>query len=297
MCSPAARSPVAGLLLGLALAANFAAAHAATKSPAASGGARPAPFAVDSLKTDDFRCALIAAPDMRTLESLRREIEFSANQFRRFVGGYPPKIGVVALGSLPDPAGVSPAELKAAGLDYVIMDWPERVKAPPARQAGARPARDDAPPAASPAERASRWYLRAFERRNAVGTPPPGRTRFVPDWFESALAGLATSRSEQNRRIAWMRERVDQRIAFSRFLEMSRPSGGDARLFDAQALSFARFTCEREDERFLGRALEILLTGQPQSAAFNIAKNFLPHPDVLEKEWVAWVKENAGAAR
>ena len=35
---------------------------------------------------------------------------------------------------------------------------------------------------------------------------------------------------------------------------------------------------------------EIVLRGEPQSAAFNIAKTMLSSPEVMEKEWLAWMK-------
>src|SRR5262249_6993218 len=64
-----------------------------------------------------------------------------------------------------------------------------------------------------------------------------------------------------------------------------------AKLFDTESLAFAKFLAAREEERFLGLWYEIDLTGQPQSAAFNIAKTMLPNPEVMEKEWLAWMKD------
>lgn len=246
----------------------------------------------------------IIAPDFGALAALRREAEYSANQFRRTMGGYPPKLGIAALGTLADPSRVSDARLKVAGYDYVMRDWPAK----PGEARPGAPAEDAATWIEQPSERISRWFLRTVEREQARGTPPEGRERHVPDWFEAALAGLATSPSEQNRRVAWMHERMDRRIPISRFLLMARPAAGaktgtkrgatanpepSPRLFDAQALSFARFLGVRESERFLGLMIERVMLGEPQVAAFNIAKTLLPHPDVLEKEWVAWVKEGA----
>jgi len=280
----------------------------AAASPAVPAVAAPLP--IDSLLQEDLPRVRILAPDFGALAALRREAEFAANQFRRTMGGYPPKLGIAALGTLDDPSRVSDARLKLAGYDYVIRDWPAKPGVP----RPTTPSEEATAWIEQPSERMSRWFLAAVERDQARGTPPEGRARHIPDWFESALAGLATSPSEQNRRVAWMHARIDQRVPTARFLLMARPAEAAAgaktgaggkrgasaaaitpRLFDAQALSFARFLGQREGERFLGLMIERVLLGEPQSAAFNIAKTMLSHPDVLEKEWVAWVKEQAGS--
>lgn len=303
-----------------ATAARAAASPAARAAAAPVARAAAKPLPLDSLKSEDLPRARLIAADISALTFLRRETEYSANSFRRYMGPYPPKIGIAALGTLSDPARVNVAMLKLAGYENVLADWPERPgTVRPAAATGALAAWPE-----QPSERISKWFLLAFEREQGRGTPPEGRARFVPDWFESALAGLATLPAEQNRRVAWMHERMDRRIPIATFLAMARPAETDApagagttragaavgrkgsagasagsgspspQLFDAQALSFARFLSQREAERFLGLMLERVLLGEPQSAAFNIAKNLLPRPDVLEKEWLAWVKESTG---
>jgi hypothetical protein len=318
------RAALAALLIfaaGLAIAPPSISATGAAKAAAPARRAAAKPFPIDSLQREDHARARLIAPDFRALVLLRRETEYASNQFRRYMGPAPPKIGIAALGSMADPSRVSAAELKLAGYENVLADWPDPAGVPRAAAlGGSAPAwRAQAP------ERISRWFLFAFEREQGRGTPAEGRARFVPDWFESGLAGLATHPSEQNVRLAWMHARMDQRIPMSKFLTMARPAERPAsgkaaaspaaaagkagaspaavsgkaaapspQLFDAQALSFAKFLGLKEHERFLGLMLEKVLVGEPQLAAFGIAKNLLPHPDVLEKEWVAWVSAGAG---
>ncbi len=316
-------------MLALALAAACLGGVAPSRAAAV-----PMPLPLDSLAREDRPRVRMLAAEIGALGQLRREAEYAANAFRRYMGPYPPTIGIAALGTLADPERVSDERLRFAGYPHVLRDWP--------RPPGGRPAALAADATAwieQPSERMSRWYLAAFESEQGRGAPPEGRARFVPDWFEAALAGLATHPSEQNQRVAWMHARMDRRIPIERFLAMSRPPdppvsagrsrsgaggarprgsvkeasgpagagagasaassagpGAEAptrRLYDAQALSFARFLSHKEGERFLGHFLEKVLLGEPQRSAFNIAKFLLPHPEVLEKEWLAWVKEGA----
>ena len=294
------------LALGLVLAI-------APPAAAAPRGRLPeAPPPADSLHREDHARARLFASDFRTLVLLRRETEYAANQFRRYMGPFPPKIGIAALGAMENPASVNVARLKLDGYEHVLADWPDRPGVARAAPRGG-PGQPWEPQAS---ERISRWFLLAFEREQGRGTPAEGRARHVPDWFEIGLAGLATRPTEQNLRLAWMHARMEQRIPIARFLIMTRPTekpvagkSSAARpgagnkgavgappppqLFDAQSLSFAKFLSMYEHERFLGLMLEKVLVGEPQLSAFGIARNFLPHPDVLEKEWVAWVKDGA----
>jgi len=335
LAGPAAR--VALLLVGSAIVAHAQAATGTRIGAAASGTGRPAdarpaparparpalpPLTLDSLATDHIPRGFIAARDVNSLTRLRHEVETAANQFRRYIGEFPPPIRIAAVGD------IDPARLRASGdIDFVVTDWPE-------------PSKPGQPPSgASITERIARWDLEAWERAKGTGTPPEGRSRLTPDWFASAIGGLATPPAEQTRRLTWMRAHLDQRIPIPQLLPMTRPTEGaaaqaaldthpgpsppirvlvpsngavrmkpshrterragaaaaaaeeKAQLFDDESLSFATFLAAREDERFLGLWYEIVLKGQPQSAAFNIAKTMLSSPEVLEKEWLSWLKE------
>ncbi len=180
--------------------------------------ARPAlpPYTIDSLATDHIPRGFIAARDVNSLTRLRREVEYAANQFRRYVGAYPPPIRIAAVGDI-DPARVDPARLRGDdGVDFVVTDWPE-------------PAKPGAPPSTTwISDRIARWDLEACERKNATGTPSDARSRLTPDWFASAIAGLATPPAEQERRFQWMRAHMDRRIPIPQFLDMTRPAEGPA---------------------------------------------------------------------
>ena len=276
--------------------------------PAGAGfAAAAAPIPVDSLQVADLHRFKLYGPDVASLQLARHEMDYAFNQFRRYIGDSPPKLTIAVLGSMPDPSRVSAASLREAGVDYVVTDWPARPGAPPA--------------APELSERAGRWNLAAFERVNAKASPPPGKTRLTPDWFDSGVAGLSASPVEQARRLAWVSAHIDQHIPIDRLLAMSRPeppapaqpkgksssatkSGGkaagggapanakavDPQFFDAEALSFARFLAMREGDRFIGWVLEPILAGEPASAGLNRAKTLFPRPDQLEIAWVAWVK-------
>jgi hypothetical protein len=193
-----------------------------------------------------------------------------------------------------------------AGYEFVLAEPADQVGVPPAVTP------ENASAWATPgSERIARWYMDALIRQQA----PTGVV--IPDWFTSAISGLSTPPTEQNLRLAWMHDRIDQRIPLETFLEMKRPeasvpkaagktaagkpavragarpaaaAGPTQRLYDAQALSFARFLAAAESERFIGRVLERQLQGEPRSSAFNIAKALLARPDALEKDWLTWVK-------
>ncbi|HTO89642.1 MAG TPA: hypothetical protein VMJ70_00800 [Candidatus Sulfotelmatobacter sp.] len=279
--------------------------------PAGAGfAAAAAPIPVDSLQVVDLPRYKLYGPDIASLQLTRHEMDYAFNQFRRYIGDSPPKLTIAVLGSLPDPSRVSAASLREAGVDYVLTDWPPRAGAPP--------------PAPELSERAGRWYLAAFERVNARASPPPGKARLTPDWFDSAVAGLCASPVEQGRRLGLVSAHIDQHIPIDRLLAMSRPepgppakskgqpanaaksggkstpaagkpapagaTGADAPFYDAEALSFARFLAMREGDRFIGWVLEPILAGEPASAGLNRAKTLFPRPDQLETAWVAWVK-------
>lgn len=281
------------------------------------------PLTVDSLASDKLprrggSGGFIVASDVNQLIRLRREVEYGTSQFRRYIGMYPDPIRIAAVGDL-DPSRVNVALLKSGGVDYVVTDWPEP------RKPGVPPANTWI------SDRVARWSLDAWEHAHATGQPAAGHARITPDWFAAAIEELAMPVAEQNQRIAWMRAHLAQHVPLARFLDMTRPAaeaaaagedthpgpsppvrvramngavrapgraasprasvGPGDELFDAQSLAFAKFLVFREDERFLGLWYEIILTGQPQSAAFNIAKTMLSSPEVMEKEWLAWMKD------
>jgi len=333
-----AQSKIPGTRIGAS--ASGTGRPTAASVPAHRAPAKPPlpPWTIDSLATDHIARGFIAARDVNSLTRLRREVEYAANQFRRYIGGFPPPIKIAAVGDV-DPARIDPARLRSDGdVDFVVTDWPE-------------PAKPGEPQTESwISDRIARWDLEAWEREKATGSPPDSKSRFTPDWFASAIAGLATPPAEQTRRFEWMRAHMDQRIPIPQFIEMTRPRQGpaaisvevdthpgpmppvrmpapsegvarlpapnehpvhtkpshrverragaaaaaaedQAKLFDCEALAFARFLTAREDERFLGLWYEIVLAGKPQSEAFNIAKTMLSSPIVLEKEWVSWMKD------
>lgn len=260
---------------------------AATRHTAATAAAPKLPrLTVDSLQVEDRKNYRLAAIDANALGRLHRDVDYCVNQFRRFVGVHPPKLAIAAIGNLPDPSRLEPAALRMAGYDQVVTDWPE-----PAARAGTP--RAPAVPLGVFSERASRWFLAAYEREKGRGSPPPGRSRIIPDWYESAIAGLASMPAEQNRRVEWMRAHLDEHVPVDQLLDATRPAKPE--LFDAQSLAFAKFLVDREGERFLGLWLEVLLSGQPQSAAFNIATTLMADPQSLEKAWLEWMKGTAKA--
>lgn len=289
--SPRVPSHVAPLGLRLAFAAALS-----LFAPAAG---RAAPMPVDSLATETLRYMKIAAPDITSLSWLRRQADYAAKQFGNRIGNDPPLITLAAIASLPESRRPSVAVLRVAGYEHVLAERADKVGEPPV----------ETPENAvawvpSGSERIARWYMEAFLRQKAsTGV-------VIPDWFASAISGFAAAPAEQNRRVAWMHARLDQRIPLETFFEMKRPeaaapkpAAGKARpakpvaaaapsqrLYDAQALSFARFMAATESERFIGKVLERQLQGEPRSSAFNIAKRMLPRADALEKDWLAWVK-------
>src|SRR6266850_7087973 len=130
---------------------------------------------VDSLLDEELRTASLVAPDIETLQALHQDVQYAEDQFCRYLGPTPPKISIAALGSLADPSKVNPSALRMLGIEYIVTDWP----APPA-----------GPAVTAMSERAARWYLLAYEKKAARAAPAPGKTRLVPDWFESAVGGL-----------------------------------------------------------------------------------------------------------
>jgi hypothetical protein len=302
----------AALILALAFAGVWTLAPHSIAGPAApasaaapaSSAATPAlpPIPVDSLEKADLQHYRLYGRDIATLQLTRHEMDYAYNQFRRYMGDSPPKLSIAVLGNMPDPSRVSASSLRDAEVDYVVSDWPPRSGAAP----GAAP---------ELSERAGRWFLAAFERVNARGSPPPGKTRLTPDWFDSGLAGLCASPVEQNKRLDLVSAHIDQHIPIGKLLDMTRPASASPasakpkssaaksksssatagaidpqQFFDDEALSFSRFLAMREGDRFMGWMLEPVLGGEPQSAGFNRAKTLFPRTDQLESAWVSWVK-------
>jgi hypothetical protein len=291
-------APIALAALITLLAGADRALGSGTGTPAPSPAAIPAtgPIPVDSLEVADLKRCKLYGPDIATLVQARREIEYAINQFRRYIGDTPPKLTIAVLGTMSDPSRVSAASMREASVDYVVTDWP-------ARPGAATPAT----PAPTLSERAGRWELLAFEKLNAKASPPSGKTRLVTDWFDVGLGGLCAAPAEQNRRLDFMNQHLDQRIPIEKLLAMSRPERGapagarskgksaapavdPQELFDAEALSFSRFIAAKEGDRFVGWVLEPMLAGQPAAVGFNRAKTLFARPDQLESAWLDWIK-------
>lgn len=266
---------------------------------------------------------MIVASDVNQLARLRREVEYGTNQFRRYIGMYPAPLSIAAVGDV-DPARIDPAVLRAGGVDYVVTDWPEPWKP------GAMPntwisdriagwsleawerAKGTGRPAEGHARLTPDWFAAAIE---GLATPPVEQNRRL-DWMRAhldqriplarllemarptgeAAASGGTPGAELDAHPGPSppvrvpagngAARAPKRAAAPR-----AAAGPSDELFDDEALAFAKFLTVREDERFLGLWYEIVLTGQPQSAGFNIAKTMLSSPEAMEKEWLAWMKD------
>ena len=302
-------------------------ASAAGKPGAATARSVPAlpPLTVDSLASDRLRRGgVIVASDVNQLARLRREVEYGTNQFRRYIGMYPAPLSIAAVGDV-DPARIDPAILRTQGMDYVITDWPEPRKpgAPPANTwisdrvaAWSLEAWERAKATGRPPEGRTRltpdWFAAAIA---GLATPPVEQNRRL-EWMRAHLdrrvplarfLEMTRPSGEAAGAAGTSGPGLDThpgpsppvRVPAGNGAARAPKRGGPARatagpsdeLFDDEALAFAKFLTVREDERFLGLWYEIVLTGQPQSAGFNIAKTMLSSPDAMEREWLAWMKD------
>jgi hypothetical protein len=307
----------AALAAGLSLAATTASFAGYTEpvyigsERLAHGEATTGPIAVDSLSREDHARFQIWSPDLATLQVAHRDILLAANQVRHYLGEYPPRIRVAVLGALDNPARVNHAELREAGADWILDDWPAK----PPRPGKSAPA--DPPTPLS--ERAGRWFTHAYANANERATAPPGG-KLVPDWFEVGIGGLCLPPPDQARRVDYLRSKRQGFIPLTRLFTMSRPAPPAAtpaqapkgatrsatpgaaqrateqqKIFDAEAMAFLRFVVASEDERLVGVILQSYLRGQPETDAINTSKNLYSRYDLLEQSFLKWIETGTPA--
>ena len=74
------------------------------------------------------------------------------------------------------------------------------------------------------------------------------------------------------------------------------PSLEGARLFDAQAVTFAEFLADREGRQFVGRVVAATLVAGSIEPALREA-TVLPHDiDALDRAWRSWLQDKAASA-
>jgi hypothetical protein len=139
----------------------------------------------------------------------------------------------------------------------------------------------------------------------------------LPDWLEEAVASLCEPPALQQRRLEFLSARLDRRIPLADLLAMSRPGAGArtraaatprkagraggsrsalaesaerAALFDAEALSLARFIADREDERFVGKLVDGVISGRTVGDVLNTTRILYSKPEALEKQWLEWIQ-------
>jgi len=75
------------------------------------------------------------------------------------------------------------------------------------------------------------------------------------------------------------------------------PTLSGARLFDAEAVSFANFLAEREGRPFLGRVVRVLIAGGPLEDALKDVTVLPRDVEGLERAWRSWIEVQASNAK
>jgi hypothetical protein len=263
-----------------------------------------------------------------TAEDVRKandEIRVAITQFESTMGEHPRKMAFVLFRSAAEAGRFDARPLTKRGLE--VMPW---VLPAGASATGAPGDLDNPDPLGHEAghrfliayaehalAEAGKGGLRADTAsatpNAAAGTHPD--VPALPDWLDEAVAGLCERPSYQRNRMVFMREHADQRIPFDEFLQMRRPAPPPLRksgkaaskagakpsapdraaIFNAQALSLARFIAHGEEDRFIGTIVEGVLRGRTVGDVMNTSQNLHSKPDVLEKEWLAWIQDPANA--
>jgi hypothetical protein len=266
-------------------------------------------------------------PTQEDVRKANDEIRVAISQFENYMGEHPKKMAFVLFHTAADAGRFDSRPLTKRGLD--VMPWV--LAASPAaggddpdplgHEAGHRFLIAYVEHALAVAGRAG---LRITDT-SAAGSASAGATPHgtmpishpdvaaLPDWLDEAVATLCERPSLQRNRIAFMRSHLDQHIPFDEFLAMRRPVSAAlgkngkaaskgakaapdrAAIFSAQALSLARFIAHGEEGRFIGTIVEGVVRGRTVGDVLNTSQNLHSKPDVLEKEWMAWIRDPAQA--
>jgi hypothetical protein len=279
------------------------------------GQALPAESKRPSLITPRFE---LYAPDQKSLNSARGELEQAAARFGRFMGAEPPPIAVVIFAT--DDRARAFDSGPFARRNMAVLPW----VMPPAGEATVEPARcrkiGGSSTAAEPAHvrlghAAGRLFLREYVRRR-VGAPLDGASAgagldaadplgAIPDWFEEAVADLCEPDAVQAARRDLLRESMTRRIPLWSLFVMPRPGGAApqaqggsdlAALFSAESHSVAEFLAASLGPSYLGTLADSLILGRATTQALRESAAVSPDVDDLETDWLSWFVEKPASA-
>lgn len=176
----------------------------------------------------------------------------------------------------------------------------------------------------------------AVDTTAAAGSPRSPFARVddprVADWIESALPSLVVTAPDAEIVALQLVQHPERILPLRTLLTSARPTSGadsardrqmdparvaqrsvgrggppsagrgvpalsGARLFDAEAVSFASFLAEREGRAFLGRTVRVLLAGGALEEALKDVTVLPRDVDGLERAWRSWLEVQASNAK